>query len=216
MHGNLRTLVGAADYALYAHDPVLFSRVDALYRYVRAEGTRFGFLPEVIGRKGDIVSCETCALMDFLGVAVTLANHGHPEYWGDVERMLRNQLLESQIVDTSWLKPGNQPDTGQFTWREVGSRMAGGYSGWTSPTHILAAREELHWGGPELRGKIRAFQRRHGGAPGTQRRDGEHGVLRLRWQSGRRLLRHGGPRTALSARAPGGGHRTGAGSPARR
>ena len=61
MHGNLRTLVGAADYALYVNDPVLFSRVDALYRYVRSEGTRFGFLPEVIGRKGDIVSCETCA-----------------------------------------------------------------------------------------------------------------------------------------------------------
>ena len=61
MHGNLRTLVGAADYALYVKDPVLFSRVDALYRYVRSEGTSFGFLPEVIGRKGDIDSCETCA-----------------------------------------------------------------------------------------------------------------------------------------------------------
>jgi hypothetical protein len=164
MHGNLRTLVGAADYALYVRDPVLFSRVDALYRYVRSTGTRFGFLPEVIGRQGDIVSCETCALMDFLGLAVTLANHGHPEYWGDVERLLRNQLVESQIVDASWLKPGDKPDTEQFTWREVGPRMVGGYSGWTSPTHILAAREELHWGGPELRGKIRAFQNCCGGS----------------------------------------------------
>ena len=43
MHGNLRTLVGAADYALYVGDPVLFSRVDAIYRYVRSEATRFGF-----------------------------------------------------------------------------------------------------------------------------------------------------------------------------
>ena len=103
MHGNLRTLVGAADYALYVKDPVLFSRVDALYRYVRSEGTSFGFLPEVIGRKGDIVSCETCALMDFLGLAVTLANNGHPEYWGDVERMVRNQMAESQVTDVSWL-----------------------------------------------------------------------------------------------------------------
>src|SRR2546428_9319475 len=78
MHGNLRTLVGAADYALYVGDPVLFGRVDAIYRYVRSEATRFGFLPEVIGRKGDIVATETCALMDYLGLAVTLANHGHP------------------------------------------------------------------------------------------------------------------------------------------
>ena len=164
MHGNLRILVGAADYALYVKDPVLFSRVDALYRYVRSTGTRFGFLPEVIGRKGDVVSCETCALMDFLGLAVTLANNGHPEYWGDVERMLRNQLAESQVSDVSWLKPRSKPDTEQFTWRDVGSRMVGGYAGWSSPTHILGAKEELHWGGPELRGKARAFQNCCGGS----------------------------------------------------
>lgn len=164
MHGNLRTLVGTADYALYVKDPRLFSRVDALYRYVRSEGTPFGFIPEVIGRRGDIVSCETCALMDFVGLAVTLANNGHPEYWGDMERTVRNQLVESQVADTSWLKPGTKPDSEQFTWRDVGARMVGGYSGWTSPTHILAAREELHWGGPELRGKTRAIQNCCGGS----------------------------------------------------
>jgi hypothetical protein len=164
MHASLRTLVGAADYALYVKDPVLFSRVDALYRYVRSEGTRFGFLPEVIGRKGDVVSCETCALMDYIGTGVTLANNGHPEYWGDVERTFRNQLIESQIVDSSWLKAGDKPDTEQFSWRDIGARMVGGYAGWTSPTHILAAREDLLWGGPELRGKTRATQNCCGGS----------------------------------------------------
>ena len=164
MHASLRTLVGAADYALYAKNPVLFSRVDALYRYVRSEGTRFGFLPEVIGRKGDVVACETCALMDYVGTGVSLANNGHPEYWGDVERTFRNQLIESQIVDGSWLRPGNKPDTEQFSWRDIGGRMVGGYAGWSSPTHILAAREELLWGGPELRGKTRATQSCCGGS----------------------------------------------------
>ncbi len=178
MHGNLRTLVGAADYALYVKDPVLFSRVDALYRYIRSQGTSFGFLPEVIGRKCDVVSCETCALMDFLGLAVTLANNGHPEYWGDVERMVRNQMVESQVSDVSWLKPGGQPDTAQFTWRDVGARMVGAYAGWTSPTHILAAREGLHWGGPELRGKTRAFQNCCGGS-------GTHGLF-IVWKNASR------------------------------
>jgi len=102
--------------------------------------------------------------MDFVGLAVTLANNGHPEYWGDVERMLRNQLVESQLADGSWLRPGTKPDTEQFTWRDIGARMVGGYAGWTSPTHILAAREELHWGGPELRGKTRATQNCCGGS----------------------------------------------------
>jgi len=164
MHGNLRTLVGAADYALRARDPELFSRADAIYRYVRSESTRFGFLPEQIGRKGDIVLCETCALMDYLGLASTLANHGHPEYWDDVERMARNQLIESQFADASWLdgEPGGPvpADTEQFSRRDVGARMIGAYAGWSSPTHFLAARESLnhHWGGPELHDKTRVFQ----------------------------------------------------------
>jgi hypothetical protein len=156
MHGNLRTLVGVTDYALYTHDAVLYSRADALYRYVRSLGTRFGFLPEADRRQGDVVSCETCALMDYVGLAVTLANHGHPEYWADVERTVRNQLIENQVVDGSWLhSDATRPDTDQFTWRDIGERMVGGYAGWSSPTHILAARETLgaHWGGPELKNK---------------------------------------------------------------
>ncbi len=165
MHGNLRTLVGAADFALYTGDPVLFSRVDALYRYVRSETTSFGFTPEVIGRKGDVVATETCALMDYIGLAVILANHGHPEYWGDVERVVRNHLVESQARDLSWLKcDETKPDTEQFTWRDLADRLAGGYAGWSSPNHFLAARETLHWGGPELRGKTRAFQNCCGGS----------------------------------------------------
>ncbi len=77
---------------------------------------------------------------------------------------MRNQLVESQVADASWLKPGEKADSEQFTWRDVGARMVGGYAGWSSPTHILAAREELHWGGPELRGKTRAFQNCCGGS----------------------------------------------------
>ena len=45
----------------------------------------------------------------------------------DVERTVRNQMVENQMVDPSWLKsdPSRQ-DTNQFTWRDVGERMVGG------------------------------------------------------------------------------------------
>ena len=167
MHSNLRILVGAADYALTVGDPVTYSRVDAIYRYVRSETTRFGFMPEVIGRKGDLIACETCAIMDYLGLAVTLANHGHPEYWGDVERTVRNHLVESQAKDLSWLKSGPaREDTEQFTWRDIGERMVGAYAGWSSPNHFVAYKETMdaHWGGPEIKGKARAFQNCCGGS----------------------------------------------------
>ena len=54
--------------------------------------------------------------MDFVGLGVTLANNGHPEYWGDVERMVRNQLLENQVADASWAEMG----TGDFPERPTG------------------------------------------------------------------------------------------------
>jgi len=165
MHTYLRTLVGAADYAVYTHASNLLGRVEALYRHVKSLTTRFGFLPEVMERQGDIISCETCTIMDYLGLAVTLANHDHPEYWGDVERTVRNHLIESQVREASWLhSDSSRSDTAQFTWRDLDKRMVGGYAGWSSPNHILAAGETLPWGGPELRGKIRAFQNCCGGS----------------------------------------------------
>jgi hypothetical protein len=76
-----------------------------------------------------------------------------------------NHLIESQVQDTSWLKPDpNKPDTEQFSWRDIDKRMIGGYAGWSAPNHILACCETLIWGGPELRGKIRAFQNCCGGS----------------------------------------------------
>ena len=167
MHGSLRAINGAADYALTVGEPELYSRMDALYRYVKTTGTRFGFLPEVIGRQSDIIACETCALMDYAAVGVTLANHGHPEYWGDMERLARNHLLESQVREVSWLGPDSEnPDTDQFTWLNVAGRIIGAWAGWSSPNHILACRETLnaHWGGPELRNKIRVLQNCCGGS----------------------------------------------------
>jgi hypothetical protein len=182
MHGNLRTMVGVADFALAAGDPILYGRMDALYRYVKSTGTSFGFLPEVIGRKGDIIACETCALMDYAGLGVTLANHGHPEYWGDMERLARNHFVESQVLEASWLESDNaRPDTAQFTYRDIGRRVAGAWAGWSSPNHVLACRETLnaHWGGPELKNKTRVLQNCCGGS-------GVHGLFIL-WKNAARF-----------------------------
>jgi hypothetical protein len=173
----LRTLVGAADYALYAGDPIIYNRVNSLYQSFKTLSTQFGFIPEVVHRKGDLIACETCALMDYIGLAVTLANHGHPEYWGDVERIVRNHLIESQVKDASWLRSDNtRKDTEQFSWRDIDKRMIGGYAGWSSPTHLLAYEETLTWwGGAELKNKIRAFQNCCGGS-------GTHALF-IAWKS---------------------------------
>lgn len=166
-HCGLRTLSGVVDYAIYVKDEAMLARVDALYRDARSKGTRFGWLPEMAwhagDQVGDQVGCETCALMDFVALSTTLANNGHPEYWGDIELMLRNQLAESQVVDVSWLNPGDKPDTKQDTWCDVGSRMIGGWAGWSSPTHIWSNGSGC---APKL-GGYRAFMNCCGGSGDT-------------------------------------------------
>jgi hypothetical protein len=167
-HGFLKTMVGITDYALTTGEPALYSRMDALYRHMKTFGTRFGFLPEVVNwRPSNMIACETCALMDYAGVGVTLANHGHAEYWGDMERLARNHLVESQVTDASWLISDNaRMDSAQFTWHDIGQRILGAWAGWSSPNHILAYCETLnaHWGGPELRDKVRVLQNCCGGS----------------------------------------------------
>jgi hypothetical protein len=178
MHGTLRTLVGAADWALLRGDAGMLDRVTEIARWVRGIGTRFGFLPECWMRGGDIVSCETCALMDWAGLGATLAHAGRTEFWGPMERLARNHLAESQLRDAAWLAGDDaREDTDQFTWRGLPARLPGAWAGWSSPTHFLAARETLnaHWGGPELRDRTRALQNCCGGS-------GVHGLYIL-WKS---------------------------------
>ena len=152
MHAGLRSLVGAADYAIFMKDTALFDQVNTIYLNVMTiPGARFGWLPEMAYRGDDLVGCETCAVTDFVSLSTILANNGHPEYWGNVERIVRNQLAENQVVDGSWLKPGDKPDTANSSWSNIGSRMVGGFAGWSSPTHLLAYREDDH-------GRTRAFQ----------------------------------------------------------
>jgi hypothetical protein len=103
--------------------------------------------------------------MDYMALFVTFANHGHPNYWNDAERLLRNQLAESQFRENSFIKSDNtKEDTHQFSWRDIGERLIGAYAGWSSPTHFLAAHECARWGGPELQGKTRLFQNCCGGS----------------------------------------------------
>ena len=150
VHGTLRTLCGIVDYARLVGDQPLIARAERLGRFIRERGTSFGFLPESVDRPSDIISCETCALMDYVGLAVSLANAGYVEYWGEVERVVRNQLTESQAHDLDWLTVDDQrPDTAQFSWRGLSTRLVGSYAGWSSPTHFLAAEETLNasWGG---------------------------------------------------------------------
>jgi len=52
--------------------------------------------------------------------------------------------LKIRAHNLAWLKDGSdRPDTAQFSYHDIAGRMEGGWAGWSSPTHFLAACETL-------------------------------------------------------------------------
>jgi hypothetical protein len=167
-HFHLGVLAGVLSYALVSGDDTLVLKVKKCFDFATSIGTNFGFVPEVALREDDLIACETCALMDYLDVAILLARYGYPQYWDVVEKTTRNHLVESQIKDGSWLcvTPAKK-DTDRIMYADIDQKVVGGFAGWSSPNHILAYEEELgpSWDWckddsqkPYYLGKVRALQ----------------------------------------------------------
>ena len=55
----------------------------------------FGWVADSVGSK----TCETDTITSFIRLALELIKEGHGEYWNDIERFVRNQLVENQFRD---------------------------------------------------------------------------------------------------------------------
>src|SRR5205085_12310260 len=105
--GYVAMASAAVRYGAATDDEQYISWADRLYRWVRANSSEFGWVPGPLGLGADYFArwydapprrtCETCSLADTLNLAILLAGEGHPEYWDDVERYARNQLLQNQF-----------------------------------------------------------------------------------------------------------------------
>ncbi len=76
-----------------------------VYLWVREQTPDFGFLADGLGLEGFFAgTCETCGIADLLHLAIVLTEAGLGEYWDDIERFTRNQLLENQYRDPAALR----------------------------------------------------------------------------------------------------------------
>ncbi|MGA2662650.1 MAG: hypothetical protein ABSH34_34655, partial [Verrucomicrobiota bacterium] len=111
IHSWLDTLAGCARTARNSSSlerAKVVGRCRAVYDWVRrTNGSSFGwFATYPTGG-----SSETCAISSAIRLALELAACGHPEYFNDVERFVRNQLLEAQFKDLNAYREGtNRPN----------------------------------------------------------------------------------------------------------
>ena len=144
VHSHEYAAAGLVELGRVTGDDKLIAAMDRVFRFVRAQSTAFGFVPEVAERKDDVIACETCDLMDYIHLALTLARTGHTEYYDDVERAVRNHLVESQVRHGDWLPTCAEAADDEYCLRsDVRDKVIGAYGGWSSPNHILAYDEYL-------------------------------------------------------------------------
>ncbi len=98
--GVLPVTVGIARLGIAFEQADMVAWAHNVYKWTRANMPEFGFLPDGLGMDGFWAgTCETCALADFVHLAVLLSEAGGGDYWDDIEKVTRNQLLENQYCD---------------------------------------------------------------------------------------------------------------------
>ncbi len=138
-HSRAVTLLGVMRYATATNDADALDWATMVFERAQGYGTRGGWFPErIVPSKAH--GCETCAVVDMMESAMLLGMHGRTEYWGVAERLLRNQLVESQLTSTDGLElseGGGQDDEWETTERVV-ERSVGGFAGWSQPNDLFS------------------------------------------------------------------------------
>ena len=65
---------------------------------------------------------------DFVEAALLLGRSGHPEYFQEAERMIRNGLLAAQVVTTDWIPQSSLADTRDYAYARIRDRARGAFA----------------------------------------------------------------------------------------
>jgi hypothetical protein len=138
-HGAVLTLWALLEYAIATNDSDLKEFVRDGYEYARTFGLpRIGWFPEITDQWNG--HCETCCTADMVALAIKLCEAGVGDYWDDVDRYVRNQLIEQQLVRADLLEavcdsfPPTPVNAPHETADRVIERNLGAFAGHGDPT----------------------------------------------------------------------------------
>ena len=154
-HSRTATAASILKYGLYVNRMDLVEWARKVYGYARSIGTSFGWFPEFVGMEAG----ETCGITDMIDMAIMFAEAGWDEYWDHAERYGMNHLIESQFVNTEWLKKlpkqskeetdrfSSDVDKRKYLRENVPDIMRGGFSGGSASNDIVDVRRGHWWMG---------------------------------------------------------------------
>jgi hypothetical protein len=103
-------------------------RAYRLFEWVKTNYTSpFGWVADSVGAK----TCETDTITSTIRMALELIKEGHAEYWNDIERFVRNQLVENQFRNLETLRLADP---------KVARGVQGSFESWADPNTLLAVK----------------------------------------------------------------------------
>ena len=156
IHSITGTITGLIEYGIMTDDETIIERARLAYDIgMRPFRSSYGWVKEfrwmpwlaeplaAAGYAGhDINRGEANNTGDLIEAALLLGEAGYLRYFEDADRMLRNHLLASQVVDTSWVQEAvGLEDTAEARYGEVGRRARGGFC-FGAPNDLISFPEE--------------------------------------------------------------------------
>lgn len=137
-HTRIGTLDAIARFGAFTGNAAMIAWVKKCYDWALTKCTSFGWTPGDLHEQA--YEHETCSLVDLIAAGITLARSGYVEYWGVVERFLRNHLAESQLLDLDWVvqtddKSADIPYVKSFY--KVAERTRGSFAGYSAPNDFV-------------------------------------------------------------------------------
>ena len=142
MHSITGTITGLIDYGILVGDETIIEGARRAYDVgLRPFRSSYGWVKEfrwapwlagplhAAGYAGfDINRGEANNTGDLIEAALLLGAAGYRDYYEDADRMLRNHLLASQVVDTSWVQEASgREDDDEASYGDVARRARGGF-----------------------------------------------------------------------------------------
>ncbi|MCY4061260.1 MAG: hypothetical protein OXG53_02710 [Chloroflexi bacterium] len=142
MHSITGTITGLIDYGILVGDDAMIEGARRAYDVgMRPFRSSYGWVKEFVwapwlaepllaaGYAGfDINRGEANNTGDLIEAALLLGQAGYAGYFEDADRMLRNHLLASQVVDTAWVREAEgYEDDDETRYGNVAERARGGF-----------------------------------------------------------------------------------------
>ncbi|GAH86606.1 unnamed protein product, partial [marine sediment metagenome] len=170
-HGHTICILNMLGYALHSNDQELLEFIKTSFEWARQQGEQtllrpssplesveyaaegnLGYFPENLFALYH-EQAESCEVADMIGIGLKLAAGGVGDYWDDVDRWIRNQFAENQLMDTRWLHAFSESlpaaeavKDERYCEKDVIERNRGAFAGWALPNAWMGAQAHFRKG----------------------------------------------------------------------